>query len=87
MPDIALIELLTEIVTYDGRLKAVCSCGHVGVIDVLAVLGKRRIAASEIKRIGMWTKCRRCGDRYPILRLTLPDGQMRDYYRAYGDPH
>jgi hypothetical protein len=87
MPAIEMIELLTEVAAYEGRLTAVCSCGHAGDIDVAALLQKPRVPVSEIKRLGPWTKCRRCGTRYPTLRLTLPDGQTRDYRRAYGDAH
>ena len=87
MPAIEMIELLTEVAAYEGRLTAVCSCGHAGDIDVPALLQKPRVPVSEIKRLGPWTKCRRCGGRYPTLRLTLPDGQQRDYRRAYGDAH
>lgn len=87
MPSITTIELLDEVVAYEGRLTAVCACGHQGDLDVAAVLRSRRIPAREISRIGQWASCRKCGGGYPILRLTLPDGQTRDYRRAYGDAH
>ncbi|EKE78421.1 hypothetical protein [Oceanibaculum indicum] len=87
MPAIEIIELLSEVATYDGRLTAVCSCGHQGDIDVPAILRKPRVPVSEIKRLGGWIRCKRCGGRHPTLRLTLPDGQQRDYYRAFGAAH
>ncbi|MBU2090415.1 MAG: hypothetical protein KKB63_07590 [Alphaproteobacteria bacterium] len=87
MPSIETIELLGEVETYEGRLPAICACGHQGDIDVPAVIRNPRIPPDAIDRIGQWVVCRKCGSTRPTLRLTLPDGQTREYRRTYAEAH